>query len=83
MNVKSLLHAKGWTELANNKRIMEFFSNSKTGTTYNVMPENKQEPQILTLKESILQEWLLKLKLCTDFTLKHRWRPKIKKLFLH
>src|SRR6218665_1738807 len=34
-------------------------------------------------KESILQEWLLKLKLCTDFTLKHRWRPKIKKLFLH
>src|SRR6218665_1258234 len=31
-------------------------------------------------KESILQEWLLKLKLCTDFALKHRWRPKIKKI---
>ena len=43
----------------------------RTGTSY------------LSPKESILEEWILSLKLCTDFTLKHRWRPKIKKLFLH
>ena len=33
-------------------------------------------------KEYILEEWILWLKLCTDFTFKHRWHPKIKKLFL-
>jgi len=33
------------------------------------------------VKESILEEWLLMAKLCTDFTLKHRWRHKIKKSF--
>src|SRR6218665_3687413 len=41
----------------------------------------KNQGIYITGKESILQEWLLVAKLCTDFTLKHRWRPKIKKCF--
>ena len=31
----------------------------------------------ISTKESILEEWILWPKLCTDFTLKRRWRPKI------